>query len=468
MGQDRHRTLPGRIFGTSETKMTKLALIVADKEVQGSPSLGVAYIASYLREYLQLNNIKIFSHIPGELNELNDFSPDIVGISAMSPQFNAAIQLSENIKKDLGIPVIVGGAHISALPKLLPLTCDIGVIGEGEQTLLELISLYSSEGWDKRCLYKIKGIVFRDGTKLIMTDKRERIEPLDRIPYPARDLLDMHHFLQTGNTFGPHFGRGTHMFSSRGCPYNCVFCSSAASWGRPLLHSPKYTVEEIKLLIKTYGVELIHLYDDLFLIDKRRLASISNLVCSEKINTEVKFGILGRVNLFDEEICDYLKKMNVIHVNFGMESGCQRVLDFLKNKTVTVEQTKRAVKLAKEYGFTVDGSFIIGSPDETEEEMMQTLDFIKSLELDKFAHFILTPYPGTDLWEIGKEKGLVSEKMDWDKLWMSRRHIQNLEDQLTINTTMAKQRLMEIWKMFEKERVKLFNYRWQDKFQKSK
>jgi radical SAM superfamily enzyme YgiQ (UPF0313 family) len=448
--------------------MTKLALIVADKEPQGAPFLGVAYLASYVRKYLNLSNIKIFSYILKDFTELEDFSPDIVGISAMSPQFPAAIELSKKIKKELGVPIIVGGSHISALPELLPESCDIGVIGEGEQTLLELISLYTSKGWDKRSLYKIKGIAFRDDEKIVVTNRRERIKPLDKIPYPARDSLDMEHFLQTGNTFGPHFGRGTHMFTSRGCPYNCVFCSSVAFWGKSLLHSPEYTVGEIKALIETYGVELIHLYDDLFLINKKRLALISELIDSVGINKKVKFGILGRVDLFDEEICKYLKKMNVIHVNFGMESGCQRVLDFLKNKTITIQQTMDAVKLAKEYGFTVDGSFIIGSPDETEEEMLETLEFIKSLQLDKFAHFILTPYPGSDLWKIAEELGVVSEEMDWSRLWMSRRHLRNVEDQLVLNKSISKERLFEIWKIFEKERLKLFDYNWQDRFRKKR
>jgi anaerobic magnesium-protoporphyrin IX monomethyl ester cyclase len=227
-------------------------------------------------------------------------------------------------------------------------------------------------------------------------------------------------------------------------------------------------VGEIKALIETYGVELIHLYDDLFLINKKRLALISELIDSVGINKKVKFGILGRVDLFDEEICKYLKKMNVIHVNFGMESGCQRVLDFLKNKTITIQQTMDAVKLAKEYGFTVDGSFIIGSPDETEEEMLETLEFIKSLQLDKFAHFILTPYPGSDLWKIAEELGVVSEEMDWSRLWMSRRHLRNVEDQLVLNKSISKERLFEIWKIFEKERLKLFDYNWQDRFRKKR
>lgn len=446
--------------------MTKIAFIVADTKPQGCPSLGVAYLASYLRKYLDFENIEIFSYIPEDFSRIKESSPDIVGISAMSPQISAAVELSQKVKEELGIPIIIGGHHISNLPRSLPQTCDIGVIGEGEETLLELISLYDSGDLSGERLHEVKGIVFRDGDEVVLTGPRERIEPLDRIPYPARDLLDMEHFLQTGNTFGPHFGRGTHMFSSRGCPYNCIFCASAAFWGQARTHSPEYVVGEIRSLIESYGVELIHLYDDLFIFNKSRVVGIADLICKEGIHKEVKFGILGRVNLFDEEICKYLKKMNVIHVNFGAESGNQRVLHFLKGKHVTIQQTRDAVRLAKKYGFTVDATFIIGSPDETEEEMMETLEFIKSLELDKFAHFIATPYPGTALWEMTKEQGVVSEEMDWSKLWMSRRHIEDLKDQITVNTTMPKERLLEIWQMFEKERTKLFDYRWEEKFQK--
>ena len=442
----------------------KLALIIAEKDPQGSPSLGVAYLAGYLREYFRAIEIKIFSHIPEDFSELKNFSPNVVGISAISPAFNNAINLANKIKEEMDIPVILGGPHISALPHLLPQACDVGVIGEGEETLLELIRLCENGTLTKDQLHHCRGIVFRENAEIIITARRQRIRPLDLIPLPARDLLDMEHFLQRGNTFGPHFGRGTHMFSARGCPFKCVFCSAAAFWGAPTLHSPERTVAEIEYLIEKFGVELIHIYDDLFLIDPARIAGIADLISAKGIDNQVKFGILGRVDVFNEKICKNLKKMNVVHVNFGMESGCQRVLNFLKNTSVTIPQIREAVNLAKEYGFTVDGSFIIGSPDETEEEMMETLDFIKSLNLDKFAHFILTPYPGTKLWSIAKAQGEVSDDMDWDKLWISRRHLKSIEENISVNTKMSKKRLVEIWEIFEKERIKLFDYNWQDQF----
>ena len=133
------------------------------------------------------------------------------------------------------------------------------------------------------------------------------------------------------------------------------------------------------------------------------------MVEKEKINEKVAFGMFGRANIFDEETCKLLKRMNTVFIEFGIESGNQRILDFLKGGTVKIKQIEDSIALCKKYGIKTSGTFIIGSPGETEEEMLQTLEFIKRLDLDKFAFFTLNPYPGTPLWDYAVKEGILPQ-----------------------------------------------------------
>jgi len=384
--------------------MTNLCLInVIDKNSKierHMPHLGLGYIAAYLRKYSHINKIEIIDD--DIIEKLRFNKPDIIGITSVSQNFNRAISLSENIKNEFQIPIIVGGIHISALPHTLPTCFDVAVIGEGEHTMLELLELYEKNGLDKNTLEKIHGIAFHNSNKIEITEKRELIEPLDNIPFPARDLLNI--------------GTHTSMITSRGCPYHCVFCSSSAYWRKTRFFSADYVVAEIKELVEKYSVTMIDLWDDLFIADKKRLERISRLLKEEGITDKVSFNCQARTNLINDETLKYLKNMNVNQLSFGFESGSQKILDYLKKNTVTVEQNRNAVFLSKRAGFIVNGSFIIGSPDETKEDINNSLKFLKNTPLDSGSIFQLIPYPGTELWDYAKEFGIVNDRMDWNKL----------------------------------------------------
>lgn len=174
--------------------MTKLLLISATDEKRAMDMalqpLGLAYIASYLRENVNLKNIQIVTKNAEIEHAMSVFKPDIVGISSVTQNYNLAAKISNYIKQELDIPVIIGGHHITALPNNLDQSMDIGVLGEGEQTMLELIETFEQNGLNINELNKIDGIVFRDRNKLKITNNRKLIEPLDIIPFPARDLLN--------------------------------------------------------------------------------------------------------------------------------------------------------------------------------------------------------------------------------------------------------------------------------------
>jgi len=332
--------------------MTKLTLVSLQDSL---PPLGLAYIASYLREYGDFNNTKIVSvdllhNLKNERENLDrgvvkikKSNPDIIGISSVTQEFGIASQLARILKSVLDVPIIVGGPHITAIPYTLPESFDIAVLGEGEQTILELIKLYEKSGFNKNQLKKIKGIAFHNSNKVYITEERELIRPLDRIPLPARDLVDMKRFTRPRWVFGNYRRRGTHILTSRGCPYNCVFCSTRNFWRIPRFFSAEYVIKEIKELIEKYRVEAVTLYDDLFMANKNRIKKLAELIKEEGINEKVEFFAMARANLFNKEMAKLLKEMNFKALSFGFESMSPKILSYLKRNSVTVEQNRRAV-----------------------------------------------------------------------------------------------------------------------------
>jgi len=245
------------------------------------------------------------------------------------------------------------------------------------------------------------------------------------------------------------------MFTSRGCPYRCIFCSSCKFWKTVRFHSAEYVVNEIKLLIDEYKVKFIDITDDLFIADKERLKKIADLIKQEKI--DVAFGCDARANLVDDETMKLLKSINVQKLVYGLESGNDRVLTYLKGidgkPTVTVEQNYNAVKLAKKYGILVNAGFVIGSPDETREEILDTLKLAKTPGINHFEPYVLTPMPGTAIWGLAKQKGLVSDNMDWSKLDVM--FGENHNDAIILSEKLNREELYELYKQFKKVQFNL-------------
>jgi len=306
------------------------------------------------------------------------------------------------------------------LPNSLPKFFDIGVIGEGEQTMLELTQLYEKSGeFMENKLKRIDGIVFHKKEKVVKTKPRKLIKPLDLIPFPARELFKMKEYYLIPRNIPQIVGKlaiGTHMIPTRGCPYRCVFCSSSKFWKIVRFHSAEYILEEIKEIIEKYRVEYISFFDDLFIASKSRLRKIAELIKKEGINEKVKFGLWGRTNFITDEICKLLKEMGVDTIGFGFESGSEKILNYLKKGSATVNDSLRAIKLCKKYGFNIHGTFIVGSPHETEKDIELTYKFIRDNPIEQSNVYILTPFPGTEIWELAKKKNKVAEDMNWNKL----------------------------------------------------
>jgi len=443
--------------------MRNKVILVSLQEGRSNPPLGLGYLASYYEKYRQASDSAIEIQIHSPLSSSKRIvsklkGADLVGISTWTQNFNQVLALCAEVKKRLKIPVILGGQHISALPHTLPTTADIAVIGEGEQTFLELLEGYSKHrDFAAAWLQGINGIVYWDGKDVRRTERRGLLESLDQIPPPARTILPLRTQGHVG--YGHEYDKkGTTILTSRGCPYACSYCSSAQFWGRRIrCHSPEYVIAEMEEIIGRYKVDTLCIEDDLFVADRHRLREIVEMVCARGINQRVSFELQCRANLMDEEIAELLKRMNTRLIAFGFESGCEKILRSLKGGSVTVAHNRRAIELCRKYGFQCRGQMMIGNPGETREDLMETINFIREVFISNpdpnlYMAIVLTlPLPGSVLWDYAKEKGLVSDLfMDWDSLGkienLSPRRSNGFKSRVFLSDQLSRE---EAWKLVE-------------------
>lgn len=400
---------------------------------QGFEPLGLAYLSSYAKRVFPGLQVTLLStDDPGEV--FRD-SPDLVGISSVSHLYHLAERLAGEAAARK-VPVLVGGAHVTLLPASLPRGA-VGVLGEGEETFVALLRLLEAAGsFPPASLREVQGIAFHDEAgNLVRTERRPHIKPIDPIPFPDRDLLDIER-------------RGTvYLFSSRGCPYTCTFCASTRIFPGLRFFSAGYVVDEIQHLVDRYQPRLIKFYDDLFIASRPRLREIVAKIRERGIHRKVLFSINSTASLIDEEVAHLLRKMNVFTVGMGLESGNQESLDYLKAGKATVAQNEKAIELLVRAGINPTATFIIGSPGEDLRRFQDTLDFIGRSRLSNFYLYLLTPFPGTPVWELAKEKGLVSDQMDWELLNVNENA--DLSRRILLNDAMSVPELLDCFARFE-------------------
>ena len=369
----------------SELRLTKMRVLFVNVIDDKIPIQMRYYPLSfgYLYSYCQKQGYTIDESYTEKVDDkvLNDIKPQVVALTSITGNYNLAIAYAKKIKKHSpNIKVLIGGTHISAVPQSLSPDMDVGVIGEGEQTFLELVQN------DFEASSNLKGIVYWEDGVFNKTADRSLIEPLDSIPHPKRTIAGVEQ-------------RDAYIFTSRGCAYKCIFCSSTRFWKKVRFHSPEYVAEEISQ-IKSLGATHVNIYDDTFILDLNRVRQIKDLVK----DLGLSYTVAVRANLVTQEVAALLKEMNVKNVGIGFESNSERILKYLQ-KGNTPEDNQRAVDIIRKYNLHLNGSFIKGVPTETKEDLKKTNAFIRKNKIP-YDMYRLMRFPNTPLYE-GDE--------NWDK-----------------------------------------------------
>jgi len=372
--------------------------------------MGLAYLASWTESHVPDVEVRLFQELPQAL----DWGPDLVGISAVTPNFPEAQAMARQIRRHLDVPLVLGGPHITGLPRSLPEPFSAGVLGEGELTFQEIVSLLKRTGHlASTDLTGVAGLVHHtpDGPRL--SGRRLLISPLDRIPFPKRQW--------PGIQAQPQWS-----FTSRGCPYACRFCSTADFWESYRMHSARYVVEELNSLIDLFDIRFHVIMDDLFAVNLSRLEEISGLFGTD-LRRPLQLTATIRADLVTPRMCRLLREVGVGVCQIGLESGSDRVLSYLKRQTTTARRNQEALDLLAEHGIRAVGSFIVGSPMEDEEDLEQTWRFLReNLRTGRLFAFTFGPlvaFPGTEVWTEARERGLVHEEStDWSALDIDLRH----------------------------------------------
>jgi magnesium-protoporphyrin IX monomethyl ester (oxidative) cyclase len=404
---------------------------------QCHPPLGLAYLAASLRgshEVAILDSLAEGYHTQTTIDKyrwicgltfedikkrINDFSPDVVGVSCL---FSAQYENIEKIcliTKEIrtGIITIVGGAHPSAVPQevLKNKYIDFVVIGDGEATLKELLDLLDSGENFK----DIEGIGFkRNGDVMINPQKRFKFQ-LDDILFPYWDIFPLDLYFKINN---PHGGRAKRipflpMITSRGCPYECIFCSVHTLWGRHYrARSAENVLSEVLSLVRNFGIREILFEDDNLTFNIERARNIFRGIIDAGIDIYWSLPNGVAVQTLDDELLELMKKSGCYAMSIGVESGDTYILNDVIKKPINLSKIKPVLQKARALGMDTSVFFVVGLPGERRPHLLNTFRCAEYIDADNINFFFATPLPGTRLMELCKQKHLLPEDFRYSHL----------------------------------------------------
>ncbi len=395
------------------------------------PSIGVAYLASSLREAGHavdvIDALGEGISCGGETSHpkivyqglstdaiLNRIHPDAraIGVSCMfSLDWPHTESIIKNIHKRFpSLPIVVGGEHATAAHENILETCPAvfcAVMGEGENTLSELAEFFDG----KRNLSEISGIAYRENGNIVKTPPRARIKHIDAISLPAWDLSPMKNYHDTGWSYGVDRGKSMPILATRGCPYQCTFCSSPLMWTtRYAVRTPSKVVDEIELYLKQYGATNIDFYDLTAILKRGWILEFCGEILKRKLHFTWQLPVGTRSEALDKEVLENLYESGCRNICYAPESGSEAVLKDIK-KRVNLQKLNGSLKEAKAKGMNVKVSIILGFPRETRRDVFQTFRLILKyawMGLDDVGIFAFTPYPGSELYAELKQRGKIS------------------------------------------------------------
>ena len=372
----------------------------------GLPPLGIAYLAAVIRE--KGHKVKIIdkSIEQKELTPKNFAGFDLIGISADTPRYQEAVEIAR-IAKQAGKTVIMGGYHVTFLDKETLDTglVDIVVRGEAEEIMVNLLDVLENNG----DLSRVKGISFKKNGKFIRTPSAPPPHNLDALPFPARDLLAMDKY--SSAMAGLPL---TNLITSRGCPFNCYFCSSSKFGGLKWRYrSAKSIVDEMEILYHDYGYSAFAFMDDNFTLSKRRVMNFADELEKRHMNDFI-WWCFSRVDILihNEDMVKRMAEVGAFQIFLGLESHNEQTLDNY-GKNVGNKEQYQAIALLHQNGINIHGSFIVGDINETKVMAMQTARWVQKINPRVAQFSILTPYPGTALYNNVEREGRFLHK-NWE------------------------------------------------------
>jgi anaerobic magnesium-protoporphyrin IX monomethyl ester cyclase len=375
-------------------------------EESPAPPFGLMSLAAFMLE----NNfdVRIEDYIVNPYSRervrsvINEYRPDVIGATGVTMNIKKALNILREYHEESPDSVIMmGGPHVSFdAHNILSDNSHVDFIvrGEGELTSVELLNSLDNPG----AYRSIRGISYRDNGTIIHNETRDFIPDINILPYPARHLVQLSKYKALGLPIN--------MITSRGCPYECIFCVGSKMVGRKVrYYDIKRVVDEFELL-SSMGFKQINIVDDLFTSNKKRCTAICEEIMARGIKHE--WTAFARVDTVSSELLEVMKAAGCTMLCFGIESGNQEILNTIKKK-ITLEKIKNAVRLCNDAGVIPMASYIMGLPGETPETVRETLDFARKLCISYGFH-ILSPFPGTEVRDMAEKYGLRIMNSDWD------------------------------------------------------
>lgn len=383
----------------------RVALIYFRENYTPAPPMGILYIGTVLKKAGY--EVKVIDSFPAyhqtTLREVRDFHPDLIGLSVLTTGYKITSYYTTILKEqNPGALFCWGGVHPTSLPEevLTKLNLDFVVVGEGEDTMLEVCNnLRASKG-----LKNVPGVIFRNNGNIQHNGPRGFIENLDCLPIPDRRLLEFPRFswyLSPPGIIRGNFLKGvTTFYTSRGCPFNCIFCCSHNTAGRKFRQrSVANVMEEINYLVYDFGIKGLYFNDDTFALNKEWTYNFCQALRRAKF--KLVWGCQTRADIASKGIFRIMKEAGCIQVDIGAESGSEKVLKNLQ-KGITPGDIENAFKLAREVGLKTFATFILGCPGEIMDDIKKTEQLSKRIR-SAVSFLILVPYPGSALFDVAKE-----------------------------------------------------------------
>ena len=392
---------------------------LSDLDTYSAP-LGILYIASYLRENNHEPYVLDLEALKWDFKQIEEFAstfkPDIIGITSMTINFMSAHKIASFFKGIFrSVPIILGGAHITATPietmSKYP-EFDYGVYGEGEITFLEFVEKIKLN----ETVTCVKGLVRRDEDyTIIINEPRPYIENLDDLPFPAWDLLENfpqqypHSILESKRL------PAASIMTTRGCPFHCTFCDNKI-FGTKVRHfSADYTIRMINHLIDNYGIKDLMILDDNFLLNQKKLFDICDTIVNDRL--DLTWYCMAHAHTITEDKLTKMKNAGCWFLELGIESGNSDILNDIR-KTTTKDEIAHVIKMAKKVGLKTKGNFIFGFPGETLKTIEESINFAIDIKLDFFQQNFLTIWPGCEIFtQITDDKNNYEYyNSDWNSL----------------------------------------------------